>query len=500
MKISACVIVRNEERNIGNWLDNVMPIADEVVVVDTGSQDKTLDILHERGINVYHFPWCNDFAAAKNYAIEQATGDWIIFLDADEYLDNNSVQVFRSIMSDYHKHKKIGALMCQLINIDTDNMNKVIGSMMQVRVFRNISGIRYKGAVHEQLVASGKGLVMQYCKGLTIYHTGYSSSLVRQKAARNLPIMLEKEKSLPPGEHGGALLIFLMDAYNALGQYDKALEYAQKAVEAKVYTVGDESHAYKGVISAMSRLQMPPQEIFSVLDKAMEIFPKDVFFMIEKGHFFYVSKDYLVAAECFEKAILMYEEQKAILNTGKCIVDDAVSLLPLLYGELAAIYILRGRNQRALELTLQGLQIYKYNGLLVQNLYKLLSDKPVVEIIQVFKCFFVRNVDDGFLLNVLIRLASKEFFAYYGCGGNRISKLKMFLKTGNYAGGTVISKRSLRVWQHLAMAGVWQMEQDRQCTDAVKGMCGFLPCGYEPNSEKQDNDMKAVARLLQSVQ
>ena len=497
MKISACVIVRDEERNIGNWLDHVMPIADEVVVVDTGSQDKTLDILQERGIIVHHFAWCNDFAAAKNYAIGKATGDWIVFLDADEYMEKDSINSFRAIMSGYHKNKKIGAIMCRLINIDADNMNKVIGSMMQVRVFRNMPGIRYKGAVHEQLVASGKGLIMQYCKGLTIYHTGYSYGLIRQKASRNLPILLEKERQLQTGEHGGALLIFLMDAYNALGQYDKALEYAQKAVEAKVYTVGDESHAYKGVISAMSRLQMSSQEIFSVLDKAMELFPEDVFFMIEKGHFFYVSKDYLPAMECFEKAVFMYEKQKAILHTGKCIVDDAVSLLPLLYGELADIYMLRGWKQRAVDLTLQGLQIYKYNGLLVQNLYKLLHDKPVVEIIQVFECFFTRDADGVFLLNTLIRYASKEFFAYYGCDSNGVSELKMFFKTGNYASGAVISRRSLRSWQHLAMAGIWQMEQDKQCTDYVDKMYNFLPFSYDKNSE--GNDMKVVAQLLQSV-
>ncbi len=500
MRISACVIVRNEERNISKWLDNVMQIVDEIVVVDTGSQDKTLDILQERGINVYSFSWCNDFAAAKNYAIEQATGDWILFLDADEYLDDNSVQLFRAIMSGYHKNKKIGALMCRLINIDTDNMNKVIGSMMQVRIFRNISGIRYQGAVHEQLVAEGKGLVMQYCKGLTIYHTGYSTSLVRQKAARNLPIMLEKEKNLPPGECGGALLIFLMDAYNALGQYEKALEYAQKAVEAKVYTVGNESHAYQGVISAMSRLKRSSQEIFSVLEKAMEIFPEDVFLMIEKGHFFYVSKDYLLAEECFEKALSMYEKQREDLNTGKCIVDNAVSLLPLLYGELAAIYLLKERRQRALDLTLQGLQIYKYNGLLVQNLYKLLYDRPVVEIIQVFECFFDRNADGGFLLNWLGCFASKEFFAYYSCGGSGISQLKMFLKTGNYAGGAAVSKRSLRPWQHLAAAGVLQMEQDKKCMDCVERIRGLLPRRYEQDCKENDNDMKAVVRLLQSMQ
>lgn len=500
MRISACVIVRNEERNIGNWLDHVMPLADEVVVVDTGSQDKTLEILQERGIAVHHFAWCNDFSAAKNYAIGKATGDWIVFLDADEYMEKESIEAFREVMSGYHRNKRIGAIMCRLINIDADNMNKVIGSMMQVRVFRNMPGIRYKGAVHEQLVAEVKGCIMQYCKALTIYHTGYSASLIRQKAERNLPILLEREKKLPSGEQGGALLIFLMDAYNALGQYEKALAYARKAVEAKVYTIGDASHAYKGVISALCRLKKPSREIFTVLDEAMELFPRDAFFVIEKGHFFYVSKEYLLAAECFEKALVMYKQQQAKANIGEGFVDDVVSLLPLLYGELAVIYMLQGRRQAALDLTLQGMKIYKYNGLLVQNLYKLLADKPVVDIIQVFDCFFARPADGYFLLNMLACVACGDFLAYYSYDSSGIAKLKMFLKTGNCAGGAVLGRSSLRPWQLLAMAGVRQMEKDKNVLDAAAKLWDLLPCMGEQETVEDADDIKAIAHLLQSVQ
>ena len=76
MKISACVIVKNEEKNITQWLNNMRQIADEIIVVDTGSTDNTLTILENSGVTPYHFIWCNDFSAAKNYAIQrlQETG------------------------------------------------------------------------------------------------------------------------------------------------------------------------------------------------------------------------------------------------------------------------------------------------------------------------------------------------------------------------------------------------------------------------------------------
>ena len=84
-KTSACVIVRNEEENLPRWLQCMANLADELVVVDTGSTDKTVEMAKTAGARVFSFPWCNDFAAAKNYAIEKARGMWIFFLDADEY-------------------------------------------------------------------------------------------------------------------------------------------------------------------------------------------------------------------------------------------------------------------------------------------------------------------------------------------------------------------------------------------------------------------------------
>ena len=77
MKISACVIVKDEAENLPLWLDNMKEFADEIIVVDTGSADNTVELATAAGAAVYSFPWIDDFAAAKNYAIEQATGEWI---------------------------------------------------------------------------------------------------------------------------------------------------------------------------------------------------------------------------------------------------------------------------------------------------------------------------------------------------------------------------------------------------------------------------------------
>ena len=85
-RLSVCMIVKNEERFLGQCLASVKDIADELIVIDTGSTDRTVEIAREHGAQVGNFEWCNDFAAARNASIAPATGDWILFLDADEEL------------------------------------------------------------------------------------------------------------------------------------------------------------------------------------------------------------------------------------------------------------------------------------------------------------------------------------------------------------------------------------------------------------------------------
>ncbi len=85
IRLSQCMIVKNEEKNIERALSWGKSFIWEQIVVDTGSTDRTVEIARRLGAKVYHFEWIDDFAAAKNYAVSQAQGDWIVFLDADEY-------------------------------------------------------------------------------------------------------------------------------------------------------------------------------------------------------------------------------------------------------------------------------------------------------------------------------------------------------------------------------------------------------------------------------
>lgn len=502
MKISACIIVKNEEKNIGQWLNNMRQIADEIVIVDTGSTDNTLTILENAGITPYHFTWRNDFAAAKNYAIQQATGDWIVFLDADEYFDASSVQRFRTEMIRYHANKKIGAIMCQLVNIDVDNRNKIINTMIQVRIFRNTNDICYKDPVHEQLVTKPGKYIMQKSFNLTIMHTGYSSTIVRQKAERNLPILKKKAKMAVTKRDKGDIYLFLMDAYNCLANYEKAREYAQKAIETGVAMLGNEIHPYTVLITAMIDLGVDEQDIVTEINSARERFPKEPFFLIQLGYYCYMKQDFLQAEKYLKIALHLRNDIEQCIDKGNLVTDNSLSLVPALYSYLGDICFRKGHIQRALELSLHGMKYYKYNYLLTRTLYKSLLGRSAVEIIQIFDCFYNRKKDGNFLKEALGWQVSGEFAAYYYPICHAVDKTKLYLKTKKYQGGVAVAGQQLDLLNHSALAAalVNQEDANKNLSDAF----AIMPDKYKKlviskEDCQQDVDGRAARRLVRQL-
>jgi glycosyltransferase involved in cell wall biosynthesis/thioredoxin-like negative regulator of GroEL len=97
--LSVCIIVKNEEKNIGKCLRNIKPLADEMIVVDTGSTDRTKDIAKVFGAKVYDFEWTNNFADARNHSLSKASGEWILVLDADEVIAPEDFEKLRALIN-----------------------------------------------------------------------------------------------------------------------------------------------------------------------------------------------------------------------------------------------------------------------------------------------------------------------------------------------------------------------------------------------------------------
>ena len=187
-RLSVCLIVKNEEKFLAQCLKSVRGLAAQIVVVDTGSTDRTVEIAREFGAEIYSFAWCDDFAAARNAALEHATGDWILMLDADEELP---AAQHAKLLADMKNANAI-AFRLPLVNAGQENE----GRSFIPRLFRNAPGVFFHGRIHEQVFASLLGSAKKW--GLKtalgtaeILHHGYTKEMVRDrnKIERNLKLL-----------------------------------------------------------------------------------------------------------------------------------------------------------------------------------------------------------------------------------------------------------------------------------------------------------------------
>jgi tetratricopeptide (TPR) repeat protein len=211
-KLSLAMIVKNEARCLGRCLRSVAPIVDEMVVADTGSTDDTMKIARARGAAIASFRWAGDFSAARNFAIQQTRGDWILVLDADEWA---SESLASEILAFVRASPAIGRLK---IVSDFRQRGQIFRSQCYVpRLFPR--GAHFEGRIHEQLVSS---LPRQSLRG-ELWHDGY---LETQKADRNIELLRAELERHPDNRY---FLFQLATEYTSLGQPEKAFERLQKA-------------------------------------------------------------------------------------------------------------------------------------------------------------------------------------------------------------------------------------------------------------------------------
>ncbi|HEU5397110.1 MAG TPA: glycosyltransferase, partial [Verrucomicrobiae bacterium] len=187
-RLSVCLIVKNEEKFLPQCLASIKPVADQIVVVDTGSTDRTVAIAKEQGAEVHSFAWCDDFAAARNAALEHATGDWVLILDADEELPSTEQAKLKADL----RRSDVIAFRLPLV----DKGDEAHGCHCVPRLFRNAPGVFYRGRIHEQvfpsLIAFGKRFQLKTAVGTAqLLHHGYAPEIVRDrnKVERNLKLL-----------------------------------------------------------------------------------------------------------------------------------------------------------------------------------------------------------------------------------------------------------------------------------------------------------------------
>lgn len=242
MKISSVYIVKNEEKNIEKSISTIKNICDEIIVVDTGSTDDTVEICEHLGCKIYNYKWDNDFSKARNYAISLCSNEIVIFLDADEYFTKVLDEQDRAIIENYFSNK-VDVVGCFEIDMDkttnTENHTSYVYKIMK-------NNMRYTGSIHEHLVYHNPDLKVQFTQELQLIHTGYSSEVSKSKLERNLAILnLIEDKSTMDYYYLGRENL-------ALGNYKEAetnlnLFFASKDVEEHIKNnnIGYLAYIYK---------------------------------------------------------------------------------------------------------------------------------------------------------------------------------------------------------------------------------------------------------------
>lgn len=195
--ISLSMIVKNEGKHLSDCLNSVKNIVDEIVIVDTGSSDDTIEIAKSFNANIFHFEWAADFSAARNFSLSKCTGNWILYLDADERLDENSAKIINSLI---RTNDNIG-YYCTIVSYDSEVQRS--NSIKYVRFFRNNPAARFIGKVHEQITPSLEKLNYKFIHSdLVIHHIGYDISKEgkKRKALRNLEL-LKKDFDTSPNDY-----------------------------------------------------------------------------------------------------------------------------------------------------------------------------------------------------------------------------------------------------------------------------------------------------------
>ena len=228
LPISICIITKNEEQNIENCLKPLRTYDWEIIVVDTGSTDRTKDIAGKYADKVLDFVWCDDFSAARNYSIEQASYDTILFIDSDEYLQEIDIEAILRLAK---QHPTSVGLLSRENHYQMNGTDSIYVDLVE-RLFSR-KYYHYEGIIHEQvrLLDTERYSYGAYQIPLILNHSGYSGSeeSMREKALRNISLLEKDLETHPDNPYTyfqiGQAYNMIHDDENACLYYSKGLSY-----------------------------------------------------------------------------------------------------------------------------------------------------------------------------------------------------------------------------------------------------------------------------------
>jgi glycosyltransferase involved in cell wall biosynthesis len=267
--LSVCMIVKDEEDNLPGLLASIKGLADELVIVDTGSKDATVDVAGRSGAKVYHFPWCDDFSAARNESLCHATKDFILWLDADDELKREDHQRIRA-----HLRRHPGAAAYLRVYMEGNEQTE---PCPQLRIFPNHKGIRFEGRVHEQVYDSAvaKGILVHTCNAAVLHHGYEAPGALMEKLRRNRKL-LEEELACHPGDlnalyFSARTCLGLDELESAVAHLDAIIERGKDDPLVRAHSSFKQAIINKGIVLLILGRA---EEAFSVASYGKLVFPQ----------------------------------------------------------------------------------------------------------------------------------------------------------------------------------------------------------------------------------
>lgn len=417
MYITQCLIAKNEEDNIEYCLSHLKSVVDEQIVVDTGSTDRTVEIAEKVRAKVFHFDWIDDFSAARNFALSKAKGDWIIFLDCDEYFSDSSIQLIKKHIKGINGNRNIDGILSELINIDKDKNVISVAKNVSPRIFRNRKNIKYRNRIHEFLSDTKREkfnfsvVCLDGSNELKILHTGYDKKVVQEKNKneRNISMLKKELAENPTDSH---LNLYVSKSLYMDGEYKEALNYALQALKYIDDSKDLEYYPtiYSSIMYSMHSLDTPYDEVKSMFDQAINKYLKYPDYYRVMGLTALKTGNMEEAIELLEKCIYYCNNYKSEIES------IALGQIDKVYAELLKVYILADNKPKIVEITAALLNADKYDFEVLTVLIKtLLTHEKEEDIISFLSRIYDYNKfkDKIYLLKSCETSNNEKLSSYY---------------------------------------------------------------------------------------
>ncbi|MBJ6362714.1 glycosyltransferase [Paenibacillus sp. MAHUQ-46] len=302
------MIVKNEAASIGRCLDSVKNIVNEIVIVDTGSSDNTLEICKTFDAQVFSFPWNDSFAEARNFGLNHARGDWIMWLDADEQCTISDLKAF----SEQLKQETELIYAVHLVNyIGKDTNPDHAFHITQPRLIRNHRGFKFINRIHEtfDLTNAAPYLLNQNIPVISavFHHYGYMDDVIyaKNKVHRNIALL---QREISDQTHSPWMEYHLAVEYARLQYYEESFKFVNLSIARFVESqLMPPSLLYRlkySVLIASGNLQ-PAQE---GIEKALLLYPDYIDLHFYKALILYLMNQFDEALEQFEHCLAIGDQ------------------------------------------------------------------------------------------------------------------------------------------------------------------------------------------------